>query len=76
MSSIFLGRWWHWAILVVLAGALWLAGDARMHVIHFNTFVSVLVLAVCVIIAAVVKGTRPGEQVTREILEVPDDTAD
>ena len=44
MSKIFLGRWWHWAILVVLCAMLWMAGDSRMHVIHFNRFVSALLV--------------------------------
>jgi hypothetical protein len=69
VSKIFLGRWWHWAILVVLCTTLWVAGDSRMHVIHFNIFVSALLAGVSIILAILLAGTRPGEQVTREVLE-------
>jgi hypothetical protein len=72
VSKIFLGRWWHWALLIVLCAVLWIAGDNRMHVIHFNQFVSALLAGVCVILAIVLVGTRPGEQVTRDVLEMKD----
>ena len=72
MNKIFLGRWWHWAILVVLCVLLWIAGDSRMHVIHFNRFVSALLAGVCIILAIVLAATRPGEQVTRDVLERSD----
>ena len=72
MSRIFLGYWWHWAILIALSAGLWVAGDNRMHVIHFNTFVSGLLVVVCVILSILLAATRPGEQVTREVLELED----
>ena len=34
MSRIFLGKWWHWGVLVGIVAALWLAGRERLHVIH------------------------------------------
>ena len=69
MSRIFLGRWWHWGILVASVAALWLAGEKRMHVIHFNTFVLSLLAVTAIVIAILVARTRPGEQVTRDRLD-------
>ena len=69
MSRIFLGRWWHWGILVASVAALWLAGDKRMHVIHFNTFILSLLVVTAIVVAVLVARTRPGEQVTRDRLE-------
>ena len=69
MNRIFLGKWWHWAILVVSVAALWFAGDKRMHVIHFNTFILSLIAVTAVVIAFLVAKSRPGEQITRDPLE-------
>ena len=74
MSGIFLGRWWHWGILIAVTAALWFAGDERMHVIEFNTFILTLFGGVAGVVAVVLAGTRPGEQVTRDRLE-PEDGA-
>ena len=71
MNRIFLGRWWHWAILIASVAALWLAGEHRMHVIHFNTFILSLLGVTAVVIAILIARTRPGEQVTRDPLELP-----
>jgi Mn2+/Fe2+ NRAMP family transporter len=68
VSRIFLGRWWHWGILVASVAVLWLAGDKRMHVIHFNTFILSLLVVTAVVVAVLVARTRPGEQVTRDPL--------
>jgi hypothetical protein len=69
MSAIFLGRWWHWAILIVVCGLLWLAGSQRLHVIHFNVFISCLIAGTAAIVVVLLAGTRPGEQVTRDKLD-------
>jgi len=72
MSGIFLGRWWHWGILIAVTAALWFAGDKRMHVIEFNTFILTLLGGVAGVVAVLLAGTRSGEQVTRDTLE-PDE---
>ena len=69
MSRLFLGKWWHWAIVVTCVGALWLAGHEKAHVVHFNGFILSLLAATAVVVAVIVAGTRPGEQVTRDPLE-------
>lgn len=71
MNRIFLGRWWHWGILISSVAALWLAGEHRMHVIHFNTFILSLLAVTAIVVAIVIARTRPGEQVTRDPLESP-----
>lgn len=68
MSRFFLGKWWHWAMLVACVGALWLAGHEKAHVVHFNAFVLSLLACTAVVVAVIIAGTRPGEQVTREPL--------
>ena len=69
MSGVFLGKWWHWGILVASVAALWLAGHERAHVIHFNAFVLGVLTASAVVVAVLVVKTRPGEQVTRDRLD-------
>jgi len=69
MSRFFLGKPWHWALLVACVGALWLAGHEKLHVVHFNAFVLSLLAATALVVAVIVAGTRPGEQVTRDPLE-------
>ncbi len=72
MTRVFLGKWWHWAIVVAITALLWLAGDRRMHVVEFNTFVLLLLGGAAMVVTAVLAGTRPGEQVTRDRLEPGD----
>lgn len=69
MNRIFLGKWWHWVILIVSVAALWLAGEKRMHVIHFNAFILSLFIVTAIVIAILIARTRPGEQITRDPLE-------
>ena len=71
MNRIFLGRWWHWGILIASVAALWLAGENRMHVIHFNAFILSLLGVTAIMVAVLIFRTRPGEQVTRDPLESP-----
>ena len=74
MSRIFLGPAIQWLIIIVLAGLTWLAGTERVHVSHFNPFVSVLVLVSIAVIVLVIWSSPKGQQVTREPLQ--DDVAD
>ena len=69
MSRIFLGRWWHWGILVASVVALWFAGEKRMHVIHFNAFILSMLVVTAILIALLIAKTRPGEQITRDPLD-------
>ena len=66
MGRIFLGKWWHWCVIMVTVGLLWVAGSRRMHVIEFNTFIVLLFVFVAAVVLLLLAGTRPGEQVTRD----------
>ncbi len=72
MRNIFLGKTWHWALIAAISGLLWLAGNAKLHVIHFNSFVITLLIGSVVVVLLVTRTTKPGEQVTREPIEDPD----
>jgi len=41
-----------------------------MHVIHFNTFILSLLCVTAIVVAILIARTRPGEQVTRDRLEL------
>jgi hypothetical protein len=70
LGKIFLGKLWHWALLVVATALLWLAGSNRFHVIEFNWFIISLLVGTVVLLLCILRFTRPGEQVTRDrILE-------
>ncbi len=69
MRKLFLGKPWHWALFCTLTGLLWWAGTAKLHVIHFNSFLLVLSLGSLALVVLVVRTTKPEEQVTREKLD-------
>ncbi|MEM8688107.1 MAG: hypothetical protein AAGF81_12295 [Pseudomonadota bacterium] len=75
MRDIFLGKLWHWALVVIVAALMAWAGSARAHVIHFNVFLIALVIGSLLIIFLILKTHRAGEQVTREPL-LSDDEED
>lgn len=69
MKQWFLGKWWHWLILLAAVPLMWLAGTEKMHVIHFNLFVAGLLIGTLIVVICIVRGTPAGEQVTRDPLE-------
>ncbi len=75
MRDIFLGKPWHWALVVLVAALMAWAGSARTHVIQFNAFLIALVIGSLLIVLLILKTHRSGEQVTREPL-LPDDLED
>lgn len=68
MRDIFLGKPWHWGLLVAVSALLWWTGSAKLHVIHFNVFILALLAGSLAVILLVVHTTKPGEQVTRKRL--------
>lgn len=72
IGAIFLGKPWHWALLMVAASLLWLCGSKRLHVIEFNLFIIVMLLGVTASLFALVFFHRDGERITRDPL-VPHD---
>ncbi len=75
MREIFLGKPWHWGIVLAVAALLWWAGSSKAHVIQFNTFLVALAVGSLAVIVVILKTHKPGEQVTREPL-LPDDAED
>jgi hypothetical protein len=73
MSNLFLGKPLHWLLAVVICAGLWYAGVLRLHLIHFDAFIVVLlaVSAACVLI--VLYGPGRDERITRDEI-VPDET--
>lgn len=73
MSNIFLGKPLHWLVLIVITAGLWYAGELRLHVIHFNTFI-LSVLAICAgCVLLVLYGPGRDGRITRDEI-VPDET--
>ena len=68
MAEIFLGKPWHWALLVATGALFWLCGTARYHVIEFNLFVIGVVVGTAAVVFAVVYLHRPGDRITRDTL--------
>lgn len=68
MNTIFLGKIWHWALLIVATGLLWFSGSSRLHVIEFNWFMISLLIGTIVIVFTILRFHRPDEQVTRDKL--------
>jgi len=69
MKQLFLGVWWHWVILLASVVLMWLAGENKLHVTHFNWFVGLVLLTTIVCVISVVRGTKCGQQVTRDPIE-------
>lgn len=73
MKNIFLGKPIHWILLALVATGMWFIGTQRMHVIHFNSFVLIVIAVSAVCVLFVLFGYRQGEQLTRDEI-VPDET--
>jgi hypothetical protein len=76
IGKIFLGKPWHWAMLIAIAGLFWFCGTRRLHVIEFNLFIAAMLAGTTIAVLAVVWFHRPGEQVTRDVLVASDDSAE
>ena len=68
MDKLFLGKAWHWAVLVAAAALLWYCGSKRLHVIEFNWFIIAMLCGTAVAVFAIIRLHRDQEQVTREAL--------
>ena len=74
IGKIFLGRAWHWLLLIVVSGLLWFCGTQKLHVIEFNIFVMAMLAGTAVAVLIILLAHREGDQVTREVLVENDDT--
>ncbi|MEM6497904.1 MAG: hypothetical protein AAF709_14415 [Pseudomonadota bacterium] len=76
IKGVFLGKTWHWALIIVASGLMWFCGSKRLHVIEFNVFVLSLIVGTALAVFAVLYFHKPGEQVTRDQLIAHDETGD
>lgn len=75
IAKIFLGKAWHWALLVLTGVLFWFCGTKRLHVIEFNLFVMAMLAGTTLVVGAIILFHQPGEQITREVL-VPSNDGD
>lgn len=69
MAEIFLGKPWHWALLVVGAIILWVVGENHLHTSAFNLFTAITFGVGLVGMIALIVTHKDGERVTRDDLE-------
>ena len=68
MGNVFLGKLWHWALIVITTALLWFFGSQRLHVIEFNWFIIAMLIGTAASVLAIVFFHKDGERVTREPL--------
>lgn len=73
MADIFIGKAWHWALLVLAFVALAVVGVNYMHTYAFNMFVMICLAIGLVVVSAVVLTHKPGDRVTRDPIEMPEE---
>ena len=69
MSDVFLGKPFHWLILVIIVAVLAWLGIELVQTRNYKLFLLILVALVAGSVAAIMFTTRKGEQVTREPFE-------
>ncbi|MCR9070462.1 MAG: hypothetical protein NXI18_01985 [Alphaproteobacteria bacterium] len=73
MADIFLGKPWHWGLLVLAFICLAVVGVNYMHTYAFNTFATICLAVGLLVVSAVVLTHRHGDRVTREPIELSED---
>jgi len=73
LRNLFLGKWWHWLLLIIITLLLWQAGEIKLHVTYFNWFLMALLAGTVVSLLVLIYGTPSGEQITRDKLLENDD---
>ena len=73
MGEIFLGKRSHWLLLILLAALLYGVGTTKLHVIHFNLFVTSLLGLAIVLVVALRLTSGANERITRDPLSPPGD---
>ena len=68
IEKVFLGKAWHWVLLVLTSVLFWYCGTERLHVIEFNLFVVAMLVGTVIVVGAILMLHRPGEQITRDVL--------
>jgi hypothetical protein len=73
MADIFIGKAWHWALLVIAFVVLGVVGKFYLHTYAFNTFTTICLAIGVVVVLSVVLTYKPGDRITREPLEMPEE---
>ncbi len=73
MKKIFLGRPVHWLLALVLVAGGAALGQYRLHVIDFNLFIVLLMVAIVILLALVLKTSGGDPDVTRDPISLPSD---
>ncbi len=68
MRRVFLGKPFHWLLLVAMIVPLIWMGYLHLHVSQFNTYIVLLLLLVALLLALILVPHKHGEQITREPL--------
>jgi len=72
VSEIFLGKPIHWLALIVACGILALVGLNYLHTSAFNLFAAITFGSGLALVLVIVLPHRPGERVTRDPIEIPE----
>lgn len=73
MADIFIGKAWHWGLLVAAFVLLGVVGTFYLHTYAFNTFTVICLAIGSVTVLSVVLTYRPGDRITREPIEEPEE---
>ena len=73
MKKVFLGRPVHWLFVLILIGGGAALGERRFHVIDFNLFVILLLVAVLALLALVLMTSGGDAPITRDPIVLEED---
>ncbi|MEK9671341.1 MAG: hypothetical protein VW268_02405 [Rhodospirillaceae bacterium] len=76
MRDFFLGKPWHWLIVVGIFCGMWVVGSYKLHVTNFNPFIMLIMVGAAFIVLLLVKTTKRNEQITRDPLPESADAAE
>ena len=69
MADIFLGKPWHWGLLIAVSVVLALVGFQYLHTSDFNVFSAITLVVGVTMVCAVVLTYRPGDRIMREPID-------
>lgn len=72
MGAIFLGKRFHWLILIVIFGVLWWMGEGLLQTRNFTLFIFILLALAAGAVVAIWLTYRKGDRVTRDSFDETD----
>lgn len=76
MGEVFLGKPWHWGLLIAVSVVLAFVGVQYLHTSAFNLFSAISLGIGLLMVCAVVLTHKQGERVTRDPIEDVRDAID